>query len=155
MFDVPQMQNNLRGHWVEAMVCELLGDGWKHTGADWAAWDIESDDGLRVEVKQSARRQSWGESTSSPRFSIQAARGHYPDGKAYLPNLTGSRLADIYVFAWHDGEDQRVVSQWEFYVVEAGRLPEGRKTIGLDAIRRLVNPVQADQLLNEIRSLVG
>ena len=27
MFDVPVMQNNLRGLWVEAMVCELLGLG--------------------------------------------------------------------------------------------------------------------------------
>ncbi len=27
LFDRPQIQNNLRGLWVEAMVCEILGDG--------------------------------------------------------------------------------------------------------------------------------
>lgn len=27
MFDVPVIQNNLRGLWVEVMVCELLGKG--------------------------------------------------------------------------------------------------------------------------------
>ncbi|WP_139193939.1 hypothetical protein [Pseudorhodobacter antarcticus] len=72
MFDVPQMQNNLRGLWVEAMVCEILGSGWKHTGSDWAAWDLEREDGLRVEVKQSAKQQSWGTSTGPPRFGIAA-----------------------------------------------------------------------------------
>jgi hypothetical protein len=84
MFDVPVMQNNLRGLWVELMVLELLGDGWKHAGNDWAAWDLEREDGLRVEVKQSARLQSWGNSVSLPRFSISAAKGHYPDGQAYV-----------------------------------------------------------------------
>jgi hypothetical protein len=92
MFDVPHMQNSLRGLWVEAMVCEILGSGWKHTGNDWAAWDLERSDGLRVEVKQSARQQSWGTSTSLPRYSIAAAKGHYPDGKTYVDNASATRL---------------------------------------------------------------
>lgn len=103
MYDTPHMQNNLRGQWVEAMIAEILGPGWRHTGGDWAAWDFEREDGLRLEVKQSAQGQSWGKSTSSPRFGIAAAQGHYPDGKAYLPNALGKRFADIYVFAWHEG----------------------------------------------------
>lgn len=150
MFDVPQMQNSLRGHWVEAMVCEILGSGWKHTGADWAAWDLERDDGLRVEVKQSAKDQSWGPTTSAPRFSIRTAQGHYPEGEPYLPNTSGARLADVYIFAWHAGDDQRNVSQWQFYVVKADQLPHGQKTIGLAAIQELVRSVQSYDLAAEI-----
>ena len=103
MFDVPQMQNSLRGLWVEAMVCEVLGSSWKHTGGDWAAWDLERQDGLRIEVKQSAKQQSWGTSTSAPRFGIAAAKGHYHDGKTYIVNASGCRLADIYIFAGTTG----------------------------------------------------
>lgn len=141
MFDVPVMQNNLRGLWVEAMVAELLGPEWKHTGADWAAWDFERADGLRLEVKQSALMQSWGVSNSAPRFSIRAAHGHHPENAPYLPNISGDRLAHVYVFAWHDGDDQREAEQWDFFVIRTDRLPKGQKEISLGAIRRVVDPV--------------
>ena len=153
MFDVPVMQNNLRGLWVELMVFELLGDDWKHAGNDWSAWDLERIDGLRVEVKQSARLQSWGTSLSSPRFSIAPAKGHYPDGKNYVPNLSGKRLADLYVFAWHDGDDQRSASEWRFYVVNADRLPQSQKSIGRNALQKLTEPVKATELLLEVTRL--
>jgi hypothetical protein len=146
MFDVPKIQNSLRGLWVEAMVCEILGGEWKHTGGDWAAWDLERKDGLRVEVKQSAKQQSWGVSTSAPRFDIAAAKGHYPDGKTYVSNTSAARLANVYIFAWHDGHDQRDVSEWLFYVVEASRLPDAQKTIGLEVIKTLAEPLSASVL---------
>jgi hypothetical protein len=146
LFDRPQIQNNLRGLWVEAMVCEILGDGWEHTGKDWSAWDVERSDGLRVEIKQSAREQSWGIATSSPRFDISAAKGHYPDGKTYVENVSGLRFADVYIFAWHDGADQRDISQWAFYVVEEKKLPVGRKSLSLQAIRKLASPQTAETL---------
>jgi hypothetical protein len=153
MFDVPVMQNNLRGLWVELMVFELLGSNWKHAGNDWAAWDLERNDGLRVEVKQSARQQSWGTSTSSPRYSIATAKGYYPDGKTYVPNLTGKRLASLYVFAWHDGGDQRMASEWQFYVLEADKLPKSQKSIGRNALQKLTEPVIATELLREVTRL--
>jgi hypothetical protein len=153
MFDVPVIQNNLRGLWVELMVLELLGSDWRHAGNDWAAWDLERNDGLRVEVKQSARVQSWGRSAGLPRFSIAPAKGHYPDGQGYVPNLSGNRLANLYIFAWHDGDDQRLASQWEFCVVEADRLPRSQKSIGWNAILRLAQPVKASDLAGELTRL--
>lgn len=153
MFDVPQMQNNLRGLWVEAMVCEILGSGWKHTGSDWAAWDLERKDGLKVEVKQSAKQQSWGTSVGPPRFGIAAAKGHYPDGKTYIANPSGGRMADIYIFAWHDGQDQREVSEWIFYVVDAKLLPNGQKSLGLRAIQKLTEPETASTLCSRIMKM--
>lgn len=153
MFDVPQMQNNLRGLWVEAMVCEILGSGCTHTGSDWAAWDLEREDGLRIEVKQSAKQQSWGTSTGPPRFGIAAAKGHYPYGKTYIANASGCRLADIYIFAWHDGQDQREVSEWIFYVVDAKLLPNGQKTLGLRTIQKLTESVTASTLRRRVMQM--
>lgn len=155
MFDVPIMQNNLRGLWVELLVAELLGSDWQHAGNDWAAWDLERADGLRIEVKQSAKAQSWGLSISLPRFSIAASKGHYCGGKTYVINQSGKRFADLYVFAWHEGDDQRVVSEWQFYVVEAERLPVQQKSIGLAAIKNLSTPVNSAELLQTINNLSG
>jgi len=145
------MQNNLRGMYVEAMVTELLGSGWKTSGGDWSGWDIQHEDGVRVEVKQSAKQQTWGESRSAPRFDIKAAAGHYPDGVTYVVNHTGERLAHYYIFAWHDGADQRSPSEWEFYVVRSNDLPEGRKTIGLAQLRKLTKSVSQAELQRTIQ----
>ncbi|WP_146592456.1 hypothetical protein [Puniceibacterium confluentis] len=153
MFDVPVMQNNLRGLWAEVMICELLGREWQHAGTDWAAWDLERSDGIRIEVKQSARDQSWGKSTSAPRFSIASAKGHYPDGKRYIENTSGSRLADIYIFAWHEGVDQRQISEWMFYVVDERWLPAGQKSIGLAGIQKLAGAVAAHELCDEVEKV--
>ena len=50
-FDRPVIENVVRGKYVEAMVAELLGIGWRMK-PDWDAWDIEHDDGTRLEVRQ-------------------------------------------------------------------------------------------------------
>lgn len=150
MFDVRQMGNTLRGLWAEAMVAELLSDAWKHTGNDWAAWDFERDDGLRLELKQSARQQTWGLSKNPTRFKIAAAKGHYPDGVTYEENTSGRRLAEIYVFACHDGNDQRDVSEWVFFVVRSDQLPHGQKSIGLNAVRKMAAQTGAASLGSRI-----
>ena len=154
IFDVPVMQNNFRGLWAEMMVAELLGPNWKHVGTDWMAWDIERADGRKIEVKQSAAHQSWGISTSAPRFSITAPKGYYPDGKRYQVNPEGNRLADLYIFAWHEGKDQRLPSEWQFYVVQSNDLPENQKSIGLGTIKRLATEVTADDLLGQVEKLL-
>ncbi|PRY82782.1 hypothetical protein CLV74_1392 [Donghicola tyrosinivorans] len=155
MFDVPVLQNNLRGLWVELMVAEILGPDWKQVGNDWAAWDLERSDGLRVEVKQSASAQSWGNSTTSPRFSIAAAKAYYPDGKTYTPNHSGRRLADLYIFAWHEGGDQRIVSEWRFFVIPAEQLPRQQKSIGLKAIRNLAAEIGAADLREKVTQMAA
>ncbi len=150
-FDRPIIQNNLRGLWVEEMICEILGNGWEHAGDDWAGWDLErSRDGLRIEIKQSARMQTWGPSKSAAQFGISTAKGYYLDGVTYIRLNSQKRLADIYIFAWHDGTDQRVVEQWEFIVVKAEQLPEHQKSISLSRVKKLNNAVKADALETEV-----
>jgi len=155
MIDVPKMGNTLRGLWAEAMVAELLGDTWKHTGNDWAGWDFESNDGLRLELKQSAKHQTWGVSRNPPRFNIKAAKGYYPDGVNYHENTSGRRFADIYVFAWHEAKDQRVISEWAFFVLRSRQLPLGQKSIGLKAIQKLTGHVKASALRETVKHLAS
>lgn len=58
-FGQPLVTNVLRGHVVEAMVALALEPEWRWCSGDYAAWDFERADGLRMEVRQSAYRQSW------------------------------------------------------------------------------------------------
>ncbi len=152
MFDAPVIVNHLRGLWVEAMVSEILGPNYRYTGNDWSGWDMErAADGLRIEIKQSALTQTWGTSKKNAvSFSIKAAKAYFPDGATYLENRSGVRLADPYIFAWHEGTDQRVPSQWQFYVVASRDLPSGQKSIRLSVLSTLTSPVRASELQEEV-----
>ena len=138
-FDRPVITNHLRGIYVECLVADLLKDSGREVSpllGDWWRWDIKFE-GAKIEIKQSAARQTWHNDdrrTKAPRFDI----------KGTLPN--NGRHADIYVFAWHDGDDQRCSDQWEFFVVPSSGLPRHQKTIGLSVLRRLAPTVKASGL---------
>ena len=68
-YDRPVMNNIQRGDYVECVVAVLLGSEWTlpwTTGYDWAPWDLEHEDGTKIEVKQSAARQTWNSRDSIP-----------------------------------------------------------------------------------------
>jgi hypothetical protein len=107
-------------------------------GADWAAWDLERDDGVRLEVKQSAATQTWEQARPSiATFDIRARTGRF-EGATWFAEP--GRAADLYVFAWHgrwgENVDQRDERQWEYFVVPTVRLPDA-KTIRLGRLRAM------------------
>ena len=135
----------------------LLGPLWRATGADWGGWDFESDDGVRLEVKQSAAKQSWSQPKSSRgSFDIAPRTGRY-DGTVWVPGA--GRAAHIYVMAWHgradDGCDQRDEAQWEYYAVTTRSLPAAQKSIGLAPLQRLAVPVAAHELERRVDEVVA
>lgn len=146
-YDKPIMNNTHRAHFVECLIALALGDQWQLTwqqGWDWAAWDLESESGVRLEVKQAAARQSWDPPETPqriPRFDIAPRDGYWTGEGSEWKDLPG-RHADIYVFAWH-GEsrvelcDQRDAEKWLFYVVPEKDLPGNQKSIGLTALDKM------------------
>lgn len=58
-FGRPLVTNVLRGQVVEAIIALALEPEWTWCASDYASWDFERADGRRLEVKQSAARQSW------------------------------------------------------------------------------------------------
>ncbi len=163
LYDQPIMSNLARPPYVERMVARVLGDNWQHVGSGWNGWDVEhKPSGARLEVKQSARRQSWTESgkfkaNDSPRFDIRHRSGQYAaDGKTWIAGDV--RPADIYVFAWHsrfdpiEGVDHRIPDQWEFFVLAEQKLPN-MKSIGLSSLKLLgCNPISYDRLASVVAS---
>lgn len=150
------MQNSWRGEWAERLVLALLGEGWRQTGADWASHDIERGDGLRVEVKQAAARQSWHQedaAPSRPTFDIAGRTGYYEE-TVWRP--VPGRRAHVYVFAWHGIADRTCdhtdIQQWRFHVVSSELLPD-QKTIGLGPLARLAAALGPDELRAALASL--
>ncbi len=69
-YDQPIMSNLARPHYIERMIILGLGDEWTLVSANWSGWDLESRDGIRVKVKQSAARQVW---TDRPSLEARTA----------------------------------------------------------------------------------
>ena len=160
-YDRRVMNNVHRAHFVECLIAVVLGEEWELTwqqGWDWAAWDLESQSGIRLEVKQSALKQAWDRPSNTPRraarFDIAPRQGYWTrDGSSWVDRP--GRPADVYVFAWH-GEneselcDQRDAEQWRFFVVQKQYLPIGQKTIVLTALEKLAEPCTVSELKTKV-----
>lgn len=154
VFNQPLKENRYRSDYVERLIVEILGDEFELTSSDWAAWDITHNSGLKIEVKQSAARQSWSGDGTIPdkpnvgRFDI-AERSYVWDKKGWRDQL--GRVAGLYIFAWHpiydpDIADHRDPRQWTFYVLPSQALPAGQKSIGLRPLQQLAEPVTYAEL---------
>jgi hypothetical protein len=145
--DRPVIQNAVRSMYVEYQVAVLLGDEWSLVGTDWGGWDFQSRSGIRLELKQSAAKQSWVQKGPSRGvFDIAERTGRYV-GADWIAGR--GRFADLYIFAWHDRwdetADQRDESQWTYFVIPTSQLPTQR-TIGVAVVRKLAEPTTAPRL---------
>ena len=139
-FGKPLIQNNLRGLVFEVIVEFALKQDWDRCSGDWKGWDFEHKSGhTRLEVKQSARRQSWARpALAQPaRFDIAVRTGYY-EGADWTAH--SGRNAHLYVFGYHPVDDEtadhRDPEQWRFYVVPTTKLPP-TKTVGLSTLNTL------------------
>jgi len=161
-FGKPLVTNVLRGHLAEAIIALALEPEWNWCSADYAGWDFERSDGIRLEVKQSAAMQSW--STGKPSkavFDVAARTGYWESGTEWIAKE--GRPAHLYVFAHHgvygNHADHRDPAQWEFYVVPTSALPDV-KQISLSRIRLMSAGVStmgnlAATVRNVVRAIAG
>jgi hypothetical protein len=139
-FGKPLVTNVLRSILVEAMLAEALAAEWTWCAADYASCDFVHRDGARLEVKQSAAKQSWhnpDSAPSKPSFDIAERTGRW-EGSIWIAEPGCN--AEIYVFAYHPvtsaDADHREPAQWRFFVAPASLLPPG-KSLSLAGVKRL------------------
>ena len=161
VYNQPLIGNVERGQYVECMIELALSEirpPWTLTET-WAGWGLEQrETQARIEVKQSAKLQTWTAITpgsASPSFVISPHTGYYKDGGASWVETGPMRHADDYIMALHgeanpDIADHRLPDQWQFYVVPADRFIEGRKTISLNPLLKLAEPCTYDQLASKV-----
>ena len=135
--------NTARGCLAEFIVATALGIA-DSVRNEWAPYDLESADGIKVEVKSSAYIQSWyQEKHSTITFGIHPAQAWDPETN--LLNEESVRHADVYVFCLLAHKDQATINplnldQWRFYVLSRRVLDEklgNQKTIRLNSLLKL------------------
>ncbi|WP_448315341.1 hypothetical protein [Streptomyces sp. CO7] len=138
-FAMPDLRmNNTRGLFAEFLVHQAVGS--HKPRVEWASHDVETDDGLRIEVKAGAYLQAWDQREPSPvRFSGLRARTWSP-GTGY--SEAKSYNADVYVFAVqtaraHADYDPLDTAQWEFYVLPHSVVATlDKDSAGLSTVRK-------------------
>ena len=151
--------NTNRGALAEFIVARAIGSE-PAVRNDWAAYDLETPNGIKVEVKSSAYLQSWNQDTvSAPSFSIRKAKEWYPETNEFGEERL--RHSDVYVFCLlaYKGDkrllDPLDLSQWEFYVVkttEIDRIFGERSTIGINRVRELSQAYSVDSLMDAVEA---
>lgn len=153
-FGRPLVTNTLRGLLVEAIIAQALEPDWTWCGEDYAPYDFINSKGIRLQVKQSAARQSWDkEPPDRPKrsFDIRARIGRY-EGKQWIAEE--SRNCDLYIFAYHPVTDERAdhrrEDQWLFFVFRESGLPTQKASISIARLSAKTGPVGIGRLKTEI-----
>lgn len=148
------VSNTTRGRLAEFIVASALGIDTSGVRDEWAAYDLEMPQGIKIEVKSSAYLQSWAQNRPSQAlFGIRQARAWDPDSSQYasLP----SREAHVYVFALLAHLDKVTLdplnlNQWEFYVLPTSAINERKRSqhsITLTSLKALhAGPVSFEEL---------
>ena len=127
---------------------------------DWAAYDLETPSGIKVEVRSSAYLQSWHQTTASaPSFSIRKAKEGSPETIEFGEERL--RHSDVYVFCLlaYKGDKRMLdpldLSQWGFYVVktsEIDRIFGERSSISINRVKDLSLAYSVDGLMDAVEA---
>lgn len=151
------LNNALRGVLAEYIVRQDLGII-KPTRTEWDAFDLETESGIKIEIKSSAYIQSWKQnSLSQISFDIAPSKGWNAETNEY--SLERKRQSDFYVFCVLHHKDKNTINptcldQWTFYVLSTKELNEKKKEqkrINLGSLLKL-NPKECR--FGEIRNLI-
>ncbi|MEX2603639.1 MAG: hypothetical protein WD361_05530 [Gracilimonas sp.] len=151
------LSNATRGRFAEFIVGTAVGLNPENLRDEWDAYDLTTENGIKIEVKSAAYIQSWNQkSFSNISFSIKPAR--YWDAETNMHNNEPKRHADIYVFCHLKHKDQNTIDplkmeQWNFYVLPTYRLDNyerSQSSITINSLKKLTKPIKYRDLKNGI-----
>lgn len=147
------VSNTTRGALAEYIVARAVGASTVEARDPWAAFDLETPEGVKIEVKSSSYLQGWAQAQLSrisfsiaPSYAWNAEIGDFED--------ECKRQADIYVFSLLAHRDQSTIDlmdldQWEFYVLATVELDEhfgSQKTVTLSRLKEFASPIHFGEL---------
>ncbi|MCY4382110.1 MAG: hypothetical protein OXE44_03040 [Nitrospinae bacterium] len=146
--------NTARGILAEFIVARALEiPTEKEVRDEWAPFDLETPDGIKIEVKSAAYVQSWEQARFS-RISFGTPRTRAWDPESGLLASEPKRQADVYVFALFARQEVPIdpleLDQWKFYALSTAKLDE-RKSLSLSALEGLASPVAYYELADAVR----
>ena len=156
------IDNTTRGILAEFIVAQAIGIPSGAIRTEWDAYDLETADGIKIEVKSSAYLQSWHQDKlSTLNFGIAKTKAWFPETNRY--EEVAKRQSNVYVFAILTHKDKTTVdpldlNQWQFYVLATNVLNErvgDQKTISLRNLERLCDsPVNFTMLKETISKTI-
>jgi hypothetical protein len=152
------LSNATRGRLAEFIVATATGVNILKPRDEWAAFDLITPDGIKIEVKSAAYIQSWDQKQLS-KISFSTKAAYVWDSETNRQSVVASRSADVYVFCLlhHDIKqtcDPLNLDHWEFYVLatqELNKYTRSVSSITLRSLRKLVAPINYSQLKDEVR----
>ena len=151
------ISNATRGRFAEFIVATALRIDLKTIRDEWSAYDLNSPEGIKIEVKSASYLQSWFQKDfSTISFSIRAAKSW--DGLTNKQSENSERHAEIYVFCLLKHKDKKSLDpmnldQWEFYVTPTKILNQytrSKTSITLPSLQKLTKSVSYDSLRDTI-----
>ena len=141
------VSNATRGILAEFLVASALelNHGVRN---EWDSYDLNTETGVKIEVKSAAYVQSWyQQKLSNITFNIRPTFA-FDYKTSRLAKDKKKRQADVYVFCLLHHEDKKTVnpmdlSQWTFYVVSTRKIEQtyrNKKSISLSGLMKL-NPI--------------
>ncbi len=126
------VSNATRGILAEYIVAQALGIADKQIRDEWAAYDLETKDGIKIEVKSAAFIQSWYQKQYS-RISFRTPKTLSWGTDTNVQSKLAKRQSDVYVFALLSHKEKSTinpldVSQWEFFVVPTKTLDARKRS---------------------------
>ncbi|RYE00979.1 MAG: hypothetical protein EOP50_02795 [Sphingobacteriales bacterium] len=153
------LSNATRGRLAEFIVATAMDINIATCRDEWSAYDLETPEGIKLEIKSAAYLQSWYQKVLSKiSFSTRAAL--YWDSLTNQQATVKKRHADIYVFCLlHHREKATVdpldLNQWSFYVLpthELNAYKRSQHSITLKSLQGLTDAVRYDELKERIQS---
>lgn len=152
------VDNATRGCLAEFLVAKALDAVSSDSVREqWAAFDLRTPTGTKVEVKSAAYIQSWSQKTLSKiQFVIPKTRAWSPDTNEL--KKASLRQADVYVFALlaHQTKteiDPLNVRQWRFYVLPTSELNARKRSqhsITLKSLESLTGSIEFEDLAKAV-----
>jgi len=138
------VSNATRGILAEYIVAKACGVDTSQPRGEWAAVDLETPEGVSIEVKSSAYIQSWHQNEYS-KISFGVPKTRKWDPETNRQGKEPERTADVYVFAVLAHRDQATIDplnldQWEFYVLPTATLDARKRSqhsITLPSLKKL------------------
>ena len=154
------ISNSNRGKFAEFIVAMAIGYDYSSSRNEWDAYDLLTEDGIKIEVKSAAFIQSWKQfKPTKIQFNINETRAWEGEEQ----NIRGKlrRQADVYVMCLLKHQDQNTLNpmnleQWEFYVVPTSLLDEklgSQKSIALGRLKSLVESCSFNDINQNIKPL--
>src|SRR5690606_33133494 len=116
------LSNTMRGVLAEFIVATALGIDIKTARKEWEAFDLLTENNLKVEVKSCAYLQTWKQNDYS-KIGFSCGTSKSWDYNTDKRSNEAKRHADVYVFCLLKHKIKSSINpldlnQWEFYVVK-------------------------------------